>query len=86
MSKRHGKVTRFGAKQTYDIIVMRPTGRSVEHRYTWDELDEKQLKAAESARVQDEGALLLDLVMGPKAERKLYGMDKTEFFEHASVL
>lgn len=86
MSKRHGKVTRFGAKQTYDIVVMRPTGRSIEHRYTWDEVDEKQLKAAESARLQSEGALLLDLVMGPKAERKLYGMDKTEFFERASVL
>ena len=48
MSKRHGKVTRYGAKQTYDIIVMRPTGRSVEHRYTWDELDEQHRRIGQA--------------------------------------
>lgn len=86
MSNRHGKVTRWGRKQSYDIVVMRPAGRSVEHRYTWDEMTEADLKALESARLQKEGALLLDLVLGPEEEPKLYGMSKAEFFERATVL
>ena len=86
MADRHGKVTRWGKKQTYDIIVMRQNGRCLEHRYTWDGLSEEQLKAAETVRLQKEGALLLDLIMGPAEELKLYGMSKSEFFERASVL
>lgn len=86
MANRHGKVTRWGKKQTYDIVVMRQSGRSVEHRYTWDDITEQQLKASESARLQKEGALLLDLIMGPAPELKLYGMSKSEFFERAREL
>lgn len=86
MSKRHGKITRYGKRQKYDVIVMRPTGKSVEHRETWDELPAAELKALESQRLQTEGALLLDLIMGPEEESHLYGMSKEEFFARATLL
>lgn len=86
MSKRHGKVTRWGTRTQYDVVLMTASGRQTDHLSTWDDLDPGQLKERETLKYAAEGKLVLELAIIKRDGPHLYGMDRAEYFKLAERL